>query len=118
MGGKYSAYLFECEHVLKFWGEVESLLFNNCNIRVTLTPEMVILGIITNDNLAFTKNYLIILGKKYIYDCRRLQSLPNIRQFTIWVQERITIEKHKYKLQRFDKKDTDLRWTNLCQFCR
>ena len=105
-------------------GDIELCLLNNCDISITFSPENIILGMPNykgttsnrNRHNFLTINFIILFGKKYIYDCRRIKKIPKIDQFILSMQQKVKIEIYKDN-DNMLKEDTDAKWRNLTKFC-
>ena len=62
---------------LQYW-------FSITKERICLTKKDIIVGIITRSCPLL--NYLLIIAKLYLWDCRRNQTLPNVMAFKLKVQ--------------------------------
>ena len=76
--------LYSCPHSKTFWNEFEQYWFSITKERICLTKEDIIVGIITRSCPLL--NYLLIIAKLYLWDCRRNQTLPNVMAFKCKVQ--------------------------------
>ena len=76
--------LYSCPHSKTFWNEFEQYWFSITKERICLTKTDIIVGIITRSCPLL--NYLLIIAKLYLWDCRRNQTLSNVRAFRSKVQ--------------------------------
>ena len=76
--------LYSCPHSKTFWNEFEQYWFSITKQRICLTKEDIIVGIIIRSCPLL--NYLLIIAKLYLWDCRRNQTLPNVMAFKCKVQ--------------------------------
>lgn len=91
---------YECSHSKKFWNDFQSYWYLLSNQLIHLSLQNVLFGIISKQcPLSNLLNYFIIIGKLFLWDCRRSQVLPKIQGF----QSKILI---KYEIERkINKKD-------------
>jgi len=95
---------YECNHVALFWSDVESALYNKCNITVTLTPREIIFGLHTDSsyNLSVdiiqSLNYMIILAKKFIFSCRYKEVKPAFKNFCNYLEFQRKIDMYNVKV--------------------
>ena len=75
--------LYSCPHSKTFWNEFEQYWFSITEI-ICLTKKDIIVGIITRSCPLL--NYLIIIAKLHLWDCRRNETLPHVRAFRSKVQ--------------------------------
>ena len=96
---------YDCSHARSFWDTFKIWWsdLSGKNFRLTLTD--VIVGLFDNNSLL---NYLIILGKLTIWECRRNNSLPKFRLFLHKVEAKKETEKlialRNKKLLDFNKR--------------
>ena len=76
--------LYSCSLSKIFWNEFEQYWFSITKERIYLTKKDIIVGIITRSCPLL--NYLLIIAKLYLWDCRRSQTLPNVMAFKSKVQ--------------------------------
>ena len=87
--------LFHCPHSNKFWKAFELYIFQVTSQQISLNLKDVILGVISSICPKLkTLNYLIIIGKLYLWDCRRNGVLPNVACFRAKVNIKIQTEKY------------------------
>ena len=68
--------MVHCPYSEQFWTDFKSFYFSLTGQRVQLSMRDVMFGIITSKcNLL---NYLLLVGKLYLWECRRNKVLPNI----------------------------------------
>ena len=91
--------LFHCVFARHFWNEFQIYWHQLSNQHIQLTLQDVLLGIISYPcPLLNLLNYFIIIGKLFLWDCRRCKIRPNIQGF----YTKIAI---KYETERKIKKD-------------
>ena len=69
---------------LDFWNEFEQYWFSITKERICLSRKDIIVGIITRSCPLL--NYLLIIAKLYLWECRRNQTFPNVMAFKFKVQ--------------------------------
>ena len=86
--------LYQCPFVRQFWNDFQDYWHQLSNQQIRLTLQDVLFGIITKPcPLLNLLNYFIIIGKLFLWDCRRTQIRPKIQGF----QSKIVI---KYETER------------------
>ena len=80
--------LFDCIKKKSFWRDFYSLSKEFAH----LTLKDVIIGIIITECPLL--NYLLLIAKTYLWDCRRTQILPNITGFKLKVKNKFETEKY------------------------
>ena len=78
-----SHFFYHCSHSRHFWTDFESYWHFLSNQRVHLSLENVLYGIISQQCplLNLLNNYFVIVGKLFLWDCRRSQINPEITGF-------------------------------------
>ena len=108
--------LYECKQAEQFWTNIAELWFSCYEVFFRLSLPDVIFGIIDCEQSESFKvlNYLILHGKKFIYDNHINNSLYTIQRFIPYVTECLQVEKYvltiKGKSEIFDK-----RWLPIYQ---
>ena len=97
--------LFHCLHSEQFWNNFETYFFSRTVYCVQLSMCDVLFGITTSKCTLL--NYLLLVGKLYIWECRRKKILPNMYGF----QTKVDI---KYETEKFISTKNN----NLKQFNR
>ena len=103
---------WECIQVQHFWTNL-SILLQEYNVHIKFNLRYILLGI-TGKNLTEIqlKNYIILLGKYFIFKSKYQKQQPNLLRFKSYLCQRINIEKQIYfmkdRLAQFNKK-----WGNL-----
>ena len=99
-------FLFYCQHSNILWKNVEQFYLTITKEFHELCLREVIIGI-TRSKCPLL-NYLILIGKLYLWDCRKKQVLPNIEGFKFKVRTKYQIEKYistkNNKLETFYEK--------------
>jgi len=86
--------LYQCSCARQFWNDFESYWYRLSNQVVHLTLENILFGIIMERCPSHTLlNYFIIIGKLFLWDCRRKQIHPKIQGYV----NKIAI---KYEIER------------------
>ena len=85
-------FLFYCAHARIFWDEFESYYFGRTNQSVRITLKDIQIGILSSECPLL--NYLLLIGKLYLWDCRRSNKLPDIAGFKVKVYIKYQIEKY------------------------
>ena len=75
--------LFLCRHSRLFWSNFECYWLSLTNDRIQLSLQDVVVGIISSQNSSLLNllNFCIIIGKLYLWDCRRDQRYPDLQRF-------------------------------------
>ena len=87
--------LFLCSHSRLFWSNFECYWLSLTNNRIQLSLQDVVVGIISSQNsslLNFLKIFIII-GKLYLWDCRRDQRYPDLQRFKVKLKIKCEIER-------------------------
>ena len=82
--------MFHCYYSKQFWRQFESHFYSITNRQVHLNLRDVLLGVITSKCILL--NYLLIIGKLYLWDCRRNKVHPSIHGFQTKVKNKYEIE--------------------------
>ena len=69
---------FECSHVQSFWKKITSWWFNLGKENINVTLKEIILGLPNRTDII---NYLLILGKLCIWECRKASIYPDFAMF-------------------------------------
>ena len=103
--------LRHCVFTKLFWKDFEFYFYSLSNEFFHLTLRDVLLGIV--DLECPLLNYLLLIAKLYLWDCRRSQILPRIAGFKIKIKIKFETEKYictkNNTLNQFNKK-----WAGLC----
>ena len=88
---------FECIRVQLFWTNLSTLL-QDYNVCIHFNIRNIMLGITegTNQSEVQTKNFIILLGKHFIFKNKYKKQHPNLSHFKLYLKHRINIEKHIY----------------------
>ena len=63
---------FYCPCVKYFWDQVENWWFSNFDIQIKFTVVEILLGVnVIATHLYFPINYVILIGKYFIYKCKK-----------------------------------------------
>ena len=82
--------MFHCYYSKQFWRQFGSHFYSITNRQVHLNLRDVLLGIITSKCILL--NYLLIIRKLYLWDCRRNKVHPSIHGFQTKVKNKYEIE--------------------------
>ena len=98
-------YSNECPYSRRFWNDFESYWCLLSNQQVRLSLQSVIFGIISKQ-CPSTKllNYFIIVGKLFLWDCRRNQIKPKIKGYQNKIVKKYETERKIKKRDYFEKK--------------
>ena len=91
--------LFDCIKTKNFWRDFEPYFYSLSKEFVHLTLKDVIVGVIITKCPSL--NYLLLIAKIYLWECRRTQILPNITGFKLKVKNKFETEKCVYEEQYF-----------------
>ena len=83
---------FNCPHSNLFWKHLEKYYFNLTKQLKVLSLQEIIIGITASSCPLL--NYLILIGKVYIWDCRRKCVRPYIEGFILKIKTKYQIEKY------------------------
>jgi hypothetical protein len=92
---------WECNIVQLFWNEFIQTLKTKCShcSQLNLNENIVLFGFETNIITDPVFDYLIILGKFYIYKCKLESANPNVPSFLKFVQGRYNIDSYIAAIQ-------------------
>ena len=106
-----SHFFFDCLYSHTFWKEFEFYFHSISKEPVSLTLKDVIIGIV--DSKGPLLNYLLLIAKLYLWDCRRTSMLPEIIGLKHKIKNKFEIEKYvnikNNTLDKFKRK-----WTINC----
>ena len=85
-------FFFHCVYSQLFWKQFESYYYSLTKEFVHLTLQDVLTGIITSKCPLL--NYLVLIAKVYLWDCRRSETLPNITGLKLKVKNKYETEKY------------------------
>ena len=83
---------FYCAYSCTFWEEFESYWFAIAKEQGKLELKTILLGV--TDTKCPLFNYLIVLGRLYLWNCRRNKSLPFFPSYKELVKRKYEIECH------------------------
>ena len=96
---------YECSHVRNFWSEFQDYWHQISNQQVYLSLQDVLFGILTKPcPLLNLLNYFIIIGKLFIWVCRRCEIRPKIQGFRTKISIKYETESNINKKDFFKKK--------------
>ena len=85
-------FFWDCPYSNSFWKCVESYYFRLRKQLVRLILREIWIDFLTSECPLL--NYLILLGKTYLWSCRRTEVLPTIESFIVRVNSKYEIEKY------------------------
>ena len=88
---------FHCVYSQLFWKQFESYYYSLTKEFVHLTLQDILIGIITSKCPLL--NYLSLIAKIYLWNCRRSKMLPNITGLRLKVKKKYETEKYIYVLK-------------------
>ena len=83
---------YDCPHSRSFWKEFESHYLSLTKQQVHLNLKDILIGVLTPKCLLL--NYLLLIGKIYLWGCRGNKELPNIQGFKFKVNLKYETEKY------------------------
>ena len=101
---------WECPVVLTFWEKIERLLQEKCHIcaRLKISEQLVIFGSEKNIHTDKILDFIIMLGKFFIYKCRFKNTCPTAEGFVAFLKLRYADEIYTSKVyldfENFQKK--------------
>ena len=86
--------LFLCSYSRLFWSNFECYWLSLTNERIQISLQDVEIGIISSQNslLVSLLNFFIIIGKLYLWDCRRDHMQPDLQRFNFRLKLKYEIE--------------------------
>ena len=97
--------LYQCSYSRRFWNDFESYWYLLTNQQVRLSLQNVIFGIISKQCPSTQLlNYFIIVGKLFLWDCRRNQIKPTIKGYQNKIANKYETESKIKKTDYFEKK--------------
>ena len=110
--------LYQCPYSRRFWNDFKSYWCRLSNQQVRLSLQNVIFGIISQQ-CPSTKllNYFIVVGKLFLWDCRKNQIKPKIKGYQNKVANKYVTKRKIKKNDYFEKKHGHLalalRWLEI-----
>ena len=96
-------YFYYCEHSYSLWHQIEMWLSSSLSVKIKFTVLETLMGFLNCDcELYFIVNYIVLLGKYYIYICKKdakLSSLLSLYSFLCLIKDKLSIEHHIYMNQ-------------------
>ena len=83
---------YYCSYSISFWKDFESYYLSLLQQQIHLNLKDILIGLLTPE-LPFL-NYLLLIGKIYLWACRRNKELPSIRGFKSKVRLKYETEKY------------------------
>lgn len=99
---------FQCTYSLMFWNNFEKYWLTVTKEKKKLQYKEVILGIL--DKKTDLLNYLIILGKLYLWNCRKNNRTPIFSLFEVLVKSKYNTEKHIAAQNNLTLKKFQAKW--------
>ena len=81
---------WECESALRFWNSLSLSVSETNVLRIDFNQRNILFGIL---KCLLSVNYLILVGKYYIYKCKWLGIIPETKGFIQYLKFRHDIEK-------------------------
>ena len=106
-------FLFHCPHSNLFWKDCEQYVFAITKQNKVLNLQDIIIGSIDSSSCPLL-NYLILIGKLYLWDCRRKRLLLCIEGFKFKLKMKYQIEKYIYT--KNNNLSTFYKWTKNFPF--
>ena len=104
---------FNCPYSNIFWKHFENYYFMVTNQRKTLGLQEIIIGITTTPYPLL--NYLLLIAKIHIWDCRRNRVRPDIERFKCKIKLKYEIEKY-IATKNHDLKNFNTKWAKFFSF--
>lgn len=89
-----------CNNSKHFWENFEELLKAKCETctNINLSKTVILFGFDKNVRTDYIFDFLILLGKMYIYGCKFDKSMPNVTIFENYLSSRYKIEQYNAKI--------------------
>ena len=95
---------YDCSPSKKFWIDFESYWCLLSNQQISLSMQNILFGILEKQcPLSNLLNYFIIIGKLFLWDCRRSKTLTKIQGFQSKIKNKFDIERKISKKDFFKK---------------
>lgn len=101
-------FFWDCPYSNSFWKCVESYYLGLRKQLVHLTLKEIWIGFLSSECPLL--NYLILIGKIYLWSCRRNELLPTINSFIVRINGKYEIEKYIFTKNKNLQKLMD-KWT-------
>ena len=101
-------FFWDCPYSNSFWKCVESYYFGLRKQLVHLTLKEIWIGFLSSECPLL--NYLILIGKIYLWSCRRNEVLPTINSFIVRIKGKYEVEKYIWTKNKSLQKLMD-KWT-------
>ena len=87
-------FFYNCSHTRQFWTDFASYWHLLSKHQIHLSLKDVLFGIFSEKKcpLLDLLNYFVIIGKLFLWDCRRSQTLPKIEEFKAKIKIKYDIE--------------------------
>ena len=83
---------YDCSYSIPFWKDFELYYLSLTQQQIHLNLKDILIGLLTPELPLL--NYLILIGKIYLWACRRNKELPSIRGFKSKVKLKYETEKY------------------------
>lgn len=87
--------LWHCDTVATFWNDLQQLIANTCThlVNFSLHEDLVIFGVRDNFFTNPVLDFIILMGKFFIYKCKFTNNTPTIPGFQAYLKNRYKLEK-------------------------
>lgn len=100
-----SHYFYECTEVNDFWKQLIRWIKNHMGVQIPLAEVDILFGIpFMNDSLLLCVNLLILLGKRYIHQCKNYHKNIFLFEFLPQVKTYLVIEEYTAKINDKNEK--------------
>ena len=76
-----------------FWSNVNTWISNTKEVSINFTILEILLGITLNNSHSILCNYIILYGKKFIYDCKSNQREIFFLEFLRTIRSKLNVER-------------------------
>ena len=85
-----------CNHATLFWQQLEDRIHDKCAhaAQFNFSMALVLLGHVSGFNSDDICDFIVLLGKYFIYKCRCEKKVPTCTGFMNYLKARYVIEKH------------------------
>lgn len=81
-------YMCSCPVIVRFWQEVKDWMFTNLDSHVPINMHNLVFGW----KLKTQENYVILIGKYYLYLCKHKSQFPQLNEFIVVLKHHSKIE--------------------------
>ena len=85
-------FFYDCSYSTSFWKDFESYYLSLTKQQIHLHLRDILIGVLTPECPLL--NYLLLIGKIYLWGCRRDNELPNISGYKLTVLVKYDTEKY------------------------